>query len=100
MMSRPDALSPAQIDAFLERTQGWALEDGRLVRSVTAATYLDAIAWVDAIALVAEALDHHPDIDIRWRTLVLRLSTHDVGAVTELDTRLADRIDAIVTGST
>lgn len=95
-MPRPAALTPAEIDAYLSQARQWSLTDGQLVRTITAPTFLDAIAWVTSIAQVAEQMDHHPDIDIRWRTLTLRLSTHDVGAVTDLDTRLAGAIDAIV----
>ena len=45
---------------------------------------------------MAEELDHHPDIDIRWRTLTFRLSTHSAGGVTHRDVELARRIDDIV----
>lgn len=95
-MSRPVALTPAEIDAYLSQARHWSLADGQLVRTATAPTFLDAIDWVTSIAQAAEQMNHHPDIDIRWRTLTLRLSTHDVGAVTDLDTRLAGAIDAIV----
>ena len=48
------------------------------------------------MADAAERADHHPDIDIRWRTVTFRLSTHDAGAVTVLDVSLARAIDEIV----
>ena len=57
-----------------------------------------AIRGVDEIALVAEEMDHHPDIDIRWRTLHLTLTTHSAGGVTQLDVELAHRIDEIAAG--
>ena len=55
-----------------------------------------AITVVDRVAEVAEELDHHPDIDIRWRTLTFALATHSAGGVTEKDFGLAARIDEIV----
>jgi 4a-hydroxytetrahydrobiopterin dehydratase len=56
-----------------------------------------AISVVDAVAIAAEAADHHPDIDIRWRNLTFRLSTHDAGGrVTARDIALAHQIDAII----
>jgi 4a-hydroxytetrahydrobiopterin dehydratase len=68
-----------------------------LIRDVEAASFVTAIEWVVRVAEAAERLDHHPDIDIRWRRLHLVLSTHSVGSrVTELDVRLAREIDAIV----
>ena len=48
------------------------------------------------MAELAERMDHHPDIDIRWRTVAFWLSTHDVGALTVLDFELARQIDAVV----
>lgn len=56
---------------------------------------MGAIAWVVAIADAAESMNHHPDIDIRWRTLHLSLSTHSAGCLTELDVELASAIDGI-----
>ena len=97
-MPRPSALSMDEIHRFLRRTPEWRYEDGCLVRSVTAPDFLTGIGWVGVIALAAERLDHHPDIDIRWRTVTFRLSTHDVGAITSLDVELADAIDAVVDG--
>lgn len=48
---------------------------------------------VVAVAEAAEAMNHHPDIDIRWRTLTFTLATHSAGGVTDLDLQLAARID-------
>ncbi|GAB3858989.1 hypothetical protein GCM10029963_59570 [Micromonospora andamanensis] len=63
------------------------------------ASFPDAIAVVDRVAATAEELDHHPDIDIRWRTVTFRCVTHSAGGVTERDLRLARRIDEIVEGA-
>jgi 4a-hydroxytetrahydrobiopterin dehydratase len=87
------------IDAFLRRAPRWRYEDGCLVLSATAPDFLSGIGWVQTIAQAAEQADHHPDIDIRWRTVTFRLTTHDVGAVTSLDTDLARAIDAVIDGS-
>ncbi len=92
-----EALDDAQLLALAERLPAWQVEDGRLVRDVEAPTFPAAIEWVVMIAQAAEALDHHPDIDIRWRRLHLELSTHSAGGrITDLDVTLAERIDAIV----
>jgi 4a-hydroxytetrahydrobiopterin dehydratase len=95
-MARPAALTPAELDHFLTTSTDWSLEEGRLVRQATAASFPEAIRWVVAVAEAAERADHHPDIDIRWRTVTIRLATHDVAAVTNLDTDLASDIDGIV----
>ena len=70
-----------------------------LVRRSTATSFPEAIGWVVAVAEAAEHADHHPDIDIRWRTVTFRLSTHDSGAVTILDVTLARDIDAALVAS-
>jgi 4a-hydroxytetrahydrobiopterin dehydratase len=75
---------------------GWDVIDGHLVRQVEAPDFPTAIAWVVAIADLAEAMDHHPDIDIRWRRFTLRLRTHSADALTDLDVQLAENINAFL----
>lgn len=53
-----------------------------------------ALAYVNYVGELAERLNHHPDIDIRWGTVTLRLSTHSVGGITEADLSLAAQLDA------
>lgn len=74
----------------------WKRDGDSLVAEVKAKTFLEGIDYVTKVAEVAEEMDHHPDIDIRWRTLSFRLSTHSEGGITDLDTTLAERIDMIV----
>ena len=74
----------------------WANEGNSLRRSVTCATFVGAIELVDLVAIAAEEMDHHPDMDIRWRTVTFVLSTHSAGTVTDLDFQLAQRIDALI----
>lgn len=89
-------LPQADLDAFLARHTAWRVEQGALVRTYEAPAFLDGIAFVDRLAKLAEAADHHPDIDIRWRKVMLRFVTHDAGnRITELDTRLAGECDAL-----
>ncbi len=68
------------------------------MRTVELPSFPAAIVAVVDVAKIAEELDHHPDIDIRWRTVTFRLTTHSAGGVTESDIALATRIDAIVAG--
>jgi 4a-hydroxytetrahydrobiopterin dehydratase len=91
-----DLLGDQEIDGFCAARGRWERLGQHLVGEATAVSFAAAIAWVIRIAEAAEYLDHHPDIDIRWRTLTFRLTTHSAGALTELDLRLAERIDAIV----
>ncbi|MFF4777298.1 MULTISPECIES: 4a-hydroxytetrahydrobiopterin dehydratase [Microtetraspora] len=73
----------------------WQTDGDTIRRTVTAPDFRTAIAIVNEIAEEAEKMNHHPDIDIRWRTLHLALTTHDAGGLTELDYTLAARIDEI-----
>lgn len=89
-----DLLNDDQIEAVLRILPGWEVEDGALVRSVKNANFLDGIRLVATVAQLAEQMNHHPDIDIRWTTVTFRLKTHSAGGLTENDLELARRIDA------
>ena len=79
---------------------GWEGGTDAIVRTVGLRSFPAAIAGVDRVAEVAEAMDHHPDIDIRWRTLTFRCATHSAGGVTTRDIALANRIDRILADAT
>jgi 4a-hydroxytetrahydrobiopterin dehydratase len=99
-MVRPVALDLRTVADLLAAPDAprWDLVDGELVKVVECATFPAAIEFVVAVAERAEAADHHPDIDIRWRTVRLVLVTHDAGGITELDLALAGVIDALALG--
>ena len=83
------------VEQKLRELPEWRREGDEIRRTITAPDFPSAIRIVDEIAVEAERLNHHPDIDIRWRTLHLALTTHDQGGHTELDFTLAARIDTI-----
>src|SRR5216683_4517683 len=73
---------------------GWIQKDNALTRTIQRADFVEALAFVLEIGKLAEAANHHPDIDIRYRTVHLSLSTHDAGhTVTAKDFALAQRIN-------
>jgi 4a-hydroxytetrahydrobiopterin dehydratase len=82
--------------AALADLDGWTGDPSAISRDAELSSFPSAIAVVDRVAEVAEQLDHHPDIDIRWRRLHFTLSTHSAGGVTSKDVDLARRIDEIV----
>lgn len=90
-----DLLDDSAVEQRLAAVPGWRREGDEIRRTIQAADFPTAIRIVDEVAVEAERLNHHPDIDIRWRTLHLTLSTHDAGGLTELDFTLAARIDEI-----
>ncbi len=98
MTTMPDTLAPTALAAALAGLPLWSGDTAAISRTVEAASFPAAVALVDAVAVLAEEAEHHPDIDIRWRTVRFVLSTHSAGGVTELDLRLARRIDALADG--
>src|SRR5690349_22314304 len=88
-------LNSDDVEAGLAKLNGWTGDTNEIRRSYSAPDFPAAIRLVDAVAVVAEDMDHHPDIDIRWRTVHFAISTHSKGGVTELDLRLAGQIDEL-----
>ncbi|MEV5719231.1 4a-hydroxytetrahydrobiopterin dehydratase [Amycolatopsis mediterranei] len=74
----------------------WIRSGAEISREVELASFPQAIEVVNRVAELAEAADHHPDIDIRWRTLTFRLSTHSAGGLTAKDFDLASQIDSVL----
>jgi|SRR5215218_6839877 4a-hydroxytetrahydrobiopterin dehydratase len=91
MISRA-LLEEAAIEAGL-RTVQWRRDGSFLLRAIRFRSFTDAVDYVAAIAPIAESLNHHPDIDVRWRTVNLRVQTHSEGGLTEFDFELARRLD-------
>ena len=92
-----DLLTNEEIEAAVNVLNDWTADDGKtLVRSVESKTFLDGIRLVATVAQVAEEMNHHPDIDIRWTTVTFRVSTHSEGGLTTSDLELARVIDAAV----
>ena len=94
-MGRPTPLSAAELTDGLARLHLWFGDATGIRRICAAPDFPTGIALVSAVAVIAEELDHHPDIDIRWRSVTFFLVTHDAGGVTALDLELAGRIDAV-----
>jgi len=89
-------LSDSEIEQALVRLPGWAREGDEIVKWYELPSFPAAIDFVGRIADLAEAADHHPDLDIRYRRLRVALSTHDAGGLTQKDVDLATQIEAAV----
>ena len=88
-------LSDAERADFLTAHPQWSLEGESIHRTVGFADFAAAVGFVVRVGFLAEAADHHPDIDIRWNTVTLVLSTHSEGALTAKDVALATQIDRL-----
>jgi 4a-hydroxytetrahydrobiopterin dehydratase len=91
-------LTDEQVDAALPDLNGWERKDGALRRSLKFPEFLAGIDAVRRVGERAEAQDHHPDIDIRWRTVTFALVTHSEDGITEKDLAMARDINAIIDG--
>jgi 4a-hydroxytetrahydrobiopterin dehydratase len=98
-MARPPLLTSEFIGHYLKLNPLWRQPEDNpkvIVREIGAASFVAAVGIINSIALLAEKLDHHPDILLYgWNKLRITLSTHDVGGLTELDFTLAAQIDGL-----
>lgn len=88
-------LTNEAIEAWLSSNPEWAREGDLLSREYRFASFPEAIGFVGRVAEAAEAMDHHPDIDIRYDRVRIGLSTHSAGGITEMDTGLAGQIEGL-----
>lgn len=95
-MKRPLVLSKEEIFERLKNSMGWKLEDGTLQKEFYFSTYLDGARTLIEIAQEAEGLDHHPELTLGYRKLLVKTSTHEPSGITELDFVLLGKIEIIV----
>ena len=86
-------LSDDAVRSGLEALPGWDRDGDEIVRTIRFPEFMDGIRFIARVAELAEAADHHPDIDIRYRNVRFALSTHDEGGLTEKDLDLAKQIN-------
>jgi 4a-hydroxytetrahydrobiopterin dehydratase len=91
-------LTARQIAVRMKGVPGWSKRSGNIWRTFEFKGFMGSIRFVNRVAAAAEKRDHHPDIDIRWNKVTLKLSTHSEGGITEKDFSLARRCNAIVAG--
>jgi len=91
-----ELLGDEAIDQGIAVLTGWRRDGDALVRTVELDDFPQAIEVVDRVAEIAERDNHHPDIDIRWRTLTFRCATHSAGGITAKDLTLAGDIDSTI----
>jgi len=91
----PKLLTPEEITTRLAELAHWTRVGSEIEREFHFPGFPAAIAFVNAVATLSEEANHHPDIDIRWNKVRLRLSTHSQGGLTNLDFDLAARIDEV-----
>ncbi|HET6832066.1 MAG TPA: 4a-hydroxytetrahydrobiopterin dehydratase [Solirubrobacterales bacterium] len=88
-------LSDEEIERRLGERAGWRREGDAIVRELDRGDFVGSVRFVDAIVEPAEELGHHPDVEISWATVTVRISTHSEGGITAADFELAERVDAL-----
>ena len=89
-------LSAETVAELPQTLPGWQVQAGRLHRELQFADFVAAFGFMAQVALVAEALGHHPDWSNSWNRVVIDLTTHDLGGLSNLDLELAQRINQLL----
>jgi 4a-hydroxytetrahydrobiopterin dehydratase len=94
------ALTPTEIVTRLAGAPGWQLTgdgaDVAIEKTYTFANYYETISFVNALAFVANAQDHHPDLSVHYSRCVVRFNTHDVHGISATDFECAAAVDALL----
>ena len=91
-----DLIDPSNLDNFAKKVPEWEIEGESISRTFEFDEFMDAIEFVNSVAEISEEAQHHPDIDIRFNTVTLVLTTHDLGGLTKSDFDVAGRVDNLV----
>lgn len=92
----PKRLSRAEAARLVERVRSWRLRGRYIVRSLRTRDFAESLSLLNRIARAAERMGHHPDVELGYGYLRLRLTTHDAGGLTVRDFRLAESIERII----
>jgi len=94
------AMSPTALVTALAKHVGWGLvgdgADVAIAKTYRFANYYETISFVNAVAFIANAQDHHPDLSVHFNRCVVRFNTHDVGGISQTDFDCAAKIDALI----
>lgn len=88
-------LSDEQVTKEIQSLKDWVRFGKEIKKTYQRKDFVDAMSFVNAVALLAQRADHHPDMDIRWNRVTLTLATHSEGGITEKDIALARQIERL-----
>ncbi|MDE0836123.1 MAG: 4a-hydroxytetrahydrobiopterin dehydratase [Akkermansiaceae bacterium] len=91
-----DLLAQEELAVALKKCPEWEQEKKYITRSIEFEEFMEGIDFVAVVGEIAEEAQHHPDISVKYTKVTLKLTTHDVGGVTDLDIQLAQRIDNVL----
>lgn len=88
-------LSDAEIEAGLARLDGWERTGEAIRKGFSCGDFVGSVRFVESLVEPAEAIGHHPDLEISWDTVTVTISTHSEGGLTAADFELAGKVDAL-----
>jgi 4a-hydroxytetrahydrobiopterin dehydratase len=88
-------LDDAEIEVRLSRLSGWERSGDAIAKSFGCGDFVDSVKFVESLVEPAEAMGHHPDLELSWDTVKVRISTHSEGGLTAADFELAEKVDAL-----
>ncbi len=90
-----DVLEPKAVQTKLAAHPGWSYDGAALIRTFDRGDFKGSVAFINAVADIANRLDHHPDLALSWNEVVVRTSSHDVDGISARDFALISAIDAL-----
>jgi 4a-hydroxytetrahydrobiopterin dehydratase len=93
---KPEKLEQKAIEQRLEKLRGWSIKNGNLHRTFEFADFNQAFGFMCRAALLAEAMNHHPDWSNVWNKVTVNLSTHSIGGISQLDFELAEKMQKLL----
>ncbi|MSR19997.1 MAG: 4a-hydroxytetrahydrobiopterin dehydratase [Gemmatimonadetes bacterium] len=88
-----EKLDTESIRGWLASHKGWKRQANKLTKDFAFSSFRDSVVFVNRVASVADSHNHHPDIDVRYSTVTVAVTTHDAGGITAKDFALAEEID-------
>lgn len=91
-------LTDEELGSGLKELHGWQVVEGQLTRTFEFKAYQEGLVFATAVGLIADRLDHHPDLHIGYKKVEVRVNTHSVNGLSPYDLELARRIDELIDG--
>ena len=88
-------LSDSEVDERLAGLAGWGRRGDAIVKEFERGDFVGSVKFVQSLVEPAEGMSHHPDLEVSWATVTVKLSTHSEGGLTAADFELASKIDAL-----
>lgn len=96
MFEKRKLLTQDEINEFLKSNKSWTHKNDGIERELTFNSYMDSIDFINKIAVKAEELNHHPDMNVGWCKIHLRFSTHDLDGLSTYDLKMAEEANLIL----